>query len=105
MPLPAGVVVEVDMWIQILSVQVFMRSAACVFRMVEQFWDTRDAAHQFQKFVPPNHLVEARVCTAQPGGLGIHCFASRFARSLMARSASKAGNSFINRRQNSGSRK
>src|SRR5260370_28011042 len=72
-------VVEVDVCVQLLAVQILVRSAAGVFGIVEQSLDVRDAPHQIQKLPIAHQPVEPRVSRSQSWQAGHHSLASRFA--------------------------
>ena len=72
-------VIEIDVRIQLLAIQIFVRAASNVFRIVQQIRNAGDAAHQFQKFRAADHLVELGVGRSQASQVGEHGFAARFA--------------------------
>ena len=58
MPAASGVVVEVNMGIQLLTRSVFMRSAADVGCVVEQIGDPADLTHQREELARADEIVD-----------------------------------------------
>ena len=72
-------IVEVDVRIEVLPRQIFVRSAADVFRVVEQFRNPGDAAHEFEKRRIAHQLIEAFVRRAEGRQFGEYGLAADFA--------------------------
>src|ERR1039458_1018776 len=79
MPLAPGMVVEIDVRVQLLTVQVFMRAAADVLGVIQEAGDTRDAADEREKLWAADHLVEPGIGRPQALQIGDDGFASRLA--------------------------
>ena len=74
MKLRKGMVIEIYVRIEILPVQVFVRAAAKVLRIVEQVRNAGDASHELQERPVAQQPVQTRVCRSQLRQVCIHCF-------------------------------
>src|SRR5271170_3726738 len=79
MPALARVIVEIDVRVELLPAQVFMRSPTHVLRIVEQFRNGGDAAQQFEKTGVAHQLIETSVRRTKAGQVRKYCFAADLA--------------------------
>ena len=60
-------IIEINMGVEILPVEIFMRAAADVLRIVEQIGNVRDTPHQREEFAIP-HRADRSACKLHRAG-------------------------------------